>query len=114
MTRLPKSVHWNFQNFPDVLGENLGWTRVVEHDIETEAQPIRQHPYQVLITMRETVKAELDLMLNLDIIQPSRSPWASPVNLIEKKDGGLRFCIDYLTLNEVFKFDAYPMPQVED
>ena len=64
--------------------------------------------------MRETLKAELDLMSKLDIIQPSRSPWASPVILVEKKDGGLRFCVDYRKLNDVSKFDAYPMPRVEE
>ena len=103
-----------FQKYPDVLGEKLGRTNVVQHLIETEAQPIRQHPYRVPITMRETLKAELDLMSKLDIIQPSRSPWASPVILVEKKDGGLRFCVDYRKLNDVSKFDAYPMPRVEE
>ena len=57
-----------FQKYPDVLGEKLGRTNVVQHFIETEAQPIRQDPYRVIITMRETLKAELDLMSKLDII----------------------------------------------
>ena len=70
--------------FPDVLGEKLGQTTVVEHCIETEARPIRQQPYRVPIAMKEEVKAELDSMLSLGIIQPSRSPWASPVVLVEK------------------------------
>ena len=50
-------------------------------------------------------------MLNLDIIQPSRSPWVSLVILVEKKDGGVRFFVDYRKLNDVSKFDAYPMPE---
>ena len=53
-------------------------------------------------------------MLELGAVQPSSSPWASPVVLVEKKDGDVRFCVDYRKVNQVAKFDAYPMPRVED
>ena len=53
-------------------------------------------------------------MLDMGIIQPSTSPWASPIVLVEKKDGNVRFCVDYRKLNLVSKFDAYPMPRVEE
>ena len=53
-------------------------------------------------------------MLELGAIQPSSSPLASPVVLVEKKDGSVRFCVDYRKVNQVAKFDAYPMPRVED
>ena len=49
-----------------------------------------------------------------NIIQPSNSPWASPIVLVDKKDGTDRFCVDYRKLNNVSKFDAYPMPRVEE
>ena len=52
-------------------------------------------------------------MLELGVIQCSSSPWASPVVLVEKKDGDVCFCIDYHKVNQVAKFDAYPMPRVE-
>ena len=53
-------------------------------------------------------------MMDAQVIQPSTSPWASPIVLVEKKDGGVRFCVDFRKLNQVAKFDAYPMPRIEE
>ena len=53
-------------------------------------------------------------MLEIGVIQASTSPWASPLVMVDKKDGGIRLCVDYRKVNKVSKFDAYPMPKVEE
>ena len=53
-------------------------------------------------------------MLEKGVIQPSNSPWASPLVLVRKKDGTVRFCVDYRKLNAATRKDAYPIPRVDE
>ena len=53
-------------------------------------------------------------MQERNVIQPSKSPWVSPIVLVQKKDGSWRFCIDYQKVNAVARKDAYPLPRIDD
>ena len=93
----------------------LGRTDLAQHTIETgDAVPIKQRARRIPIHKRVAAQEEIDKMLERGVIQPSESPWASPIVLVTKKDGSLRFCIDYRKLNESTKKDAYPLPRIDD
>ena len=83
--------------------------------IETEDHPpIKQQPYRTPVVHREKIAKLVEEMQQQEIIQPSSSPWASPVVLVPKKDGTDRFCIDYRRLNAVTRKDVYPLPRIDD
>ena len=65
-------------------------------------------------TVREEVSRQLHKMQETGIIQPSRSPWSSPIVLVRKRDGTHRFCVDYQHLNSVTKADTFPLPRIDD
>ncbi|GFX52405.1 hypothetical protein TNCV_4324231 [Trichonephila clavipes] len=62
----------------------------------------------------EIAKQEFKFMLDNDILRPSKSPWASPLHLVNKKDGSVRPCGDYRRLNVQTIPDRYPIPRIED
>ena len=95
--------------------DDFGHTSKVQHRVDTgDAPPIRQSVRRMPQLRRQEAKKLLDDMLDRAVIQPSCSPWASPVVLVPKKDGSLRFCIDYRKVNSVTRKDAYPLPHVDD
>lgn len=106
----------------DVIGHRAiafsaapGRTDLALHHVETQGQkPIQQAPYRVPESVKAAIRAELTEMLQLGIIRPSHSPWASPVVLVPKKDGSTRFCVDYRRLNDYTVSDAYPMPRIDE
>jgi len=79
---------------------DLGFCDVLENDIDTgDAEPIRQPPRRPPLSARQA--DTLNEMLQTWVIEPSNSPWSSPVCLVRKKDGSYRYCADYRRMNAV-------------
>ena len=105
-------------SFADVFSStkgDIGRTGAVKHSIDTgDASPIRQRARRLPIHLRANAENEVQKMLSCGVIEPSSSPWASPVVLVKKKDGSTRFCVDYRKLNQVTVKDSYPLPRIDD
>ena len=88
---------------------------MIQLEIDTgEVPPIKQSFRKMPYAAREEVASQLHNMRKLNVIQPSKSPWASPVVLVKKKNGSFRFCVDYRSLNSVTKSDNLPLPRIDD
>lgn len=95
--------------------DNPGKTKLIQHNIHLQASdPIRQTHSRVPARLIPALKDEVKMMVDLGVIEPSSSEWCSPVVLVPKKDGTLRFCVDFSKLNSVSAFDPYPMPRVDE
>ena len=64
--------------------------------------------------MYDDVRAHIQEMLDIHAIQKSYSPLASTVNMVQKKDSSLRFCIDLRKLNNWTIKDAYSLPHIDE
>ena len=106
------------ENYHDVFSlsdEERGETDLVEFSIETgSASPERQAARRIPYAAHQEINRQLDQMQRNNIIQPSESSWASPVVLVRKRDGTLRFCVDYRALNAVTKPDVFSLPRISD
>ena len=105
------------EEFKDVfVGKDfrLGSTGVVEHEIHTRGPPIRQPFHRQNPEVRRQEQEQLKEMLDEGVVRPSSSPWSSPVVMVKKKDGTLRFCIDFWRLNDVTVKDAHPLPRIDN
>lgn len=101
--------------FRDIFSDAPGICTLGTHKIQlTTGEPIQSRPYPLPHAMREAVDAELDAMLELGVIEPSISAYASPIVVVRKSDGTNRLCVDYRKINKITVFDAEPMPQIED
>jgi len=103
--------------FCDIFSEEIiaGNCKIGEHVINLQdSSPIKQVPRRIPIHMRKEVNKIIMDMRNQGVIEESKSPWMSPAVLVKKKDGTIRFCIDYRKLNAVTKKESYPLPRIDD
>ena len=104
--------------FQDVFAKDefdLGDFTEIQHEIDTgNAKPVKERPRRTPACFVGEEESHLRKMLEAGVIQPSTSDWASAPVLIRKRDGSVRWCIDYRGLNSVTVKDVFPLPLIED
>ena len=111
----PSETRQLLTQFTDLFapkGGPVGRTPNVKHSIPTERPPVRQPLQRIPEALKGAVDAEVTKMLEQGVVQPSSSPWSSPIVMV-KKDGSWCFCVDYRKLNSVTHQDAYPLPRID-
>ena len=92
----------------------MGCTNITEHVIELlpeQDEPFKERFRRIVLHEVKEVCQHIEEMLDGGVIWPSQSPWCNAVVLVQKKDGTLRFCIDFRHLNTHTKKDSYPIPK---
>ena len=98
-----------------VPGGKTGRTEVADHGVDVQGNsPSKQRYKPWPLAKQQAADEQVRKMLDDDIIEPSDSPWASPAVLVTKRDGSIRFCVDYRRVNSLTKKDAYPLPRIDD
>ena len=103
--------------FPSKLLSGLPPVRAAAHTIplkDPESKPPYRPPFRATPAEREEMQKHLKDLTEAGLIEPSTSPYGSPVLFVPKKDGGLRMCIDYRALNKLTLSNGYPLPRIDD
>ncbi|KAH0808186.1 hypothetical protein GEV33_014604 [Tenebrio molitor] len=104
--------------YKDLVARNMkqiGCTNLTEMDIKlTDDRPVFYRPYRMSFSEREQVKDIVQELIAADIVEPSESPFASPILLVKKKTGDVRLCVDYRALNKKTEKQHYPLPRIDD
>ena len=95
---------------------NIGCCNFVEHEIEIEegSVPHREGARRMTPHKSEAWRKEIEMLIEYDMIEPSKSPWACSVVMAKKKGGQLRFYCDFGDLNALTISDAYPIPRIDE
>ena len=113
--RLKQILYKHQGVFSNSTNGKMGLTKLeeVELKLKPNVQPIRQKNRVFNPRLEADLKEQLDSWLKEGLVQPSRSPWSSPLVPVKKKGGSIRWAVDYRKLNECLEKDSYPLPRID-
>ena len=120
LSHLDKKIQKRFRKmlsaFTGMWDGNLGVIKDAEHRVtlREDAKSFRINPYRTGPARRTEIRKAVTAMKEDGVVRDAKSEWASPVVMIPKSDGSIRFCVDYRRLNELTVRDSYPFPRMED
>lgn len=99
------------EEFASLFTTTPGLTTETSMEINTgDNKPVSLHPYRIPVRWRDKLGREVQTLLQLRVIERSKSPWAVPAVCVAKPDGSLRLCVDFRALNRVTATDPTPSP----
>ncbi|RWS25296.1 pol polyprotein-like protein, partial [Leptotrombidium deliense] len=118
LTAEQKDLLQDLSKFEEIFAfdnKKLGRCNNAEFSIELiDDKPVRKNPYIYSFAQRKELQKQIEELIELGVVSPSRSPYASPVVLVKKADETYRMCVDLRFLNTKIKDDSYPMANVND
>jgi hypothetical protein len=117
MDEVPESIREQalamLSKHASMWNRRIGQIDSVSHRDKTTGEPIFQQPYRAGPFARTEEQTVVNRMLVDDIIEPATYEWSSPVVLVHKRDGGMRFCVDYRKLNNLTERDVYLLSRLD-
>ena len=107
---------WKNRKVFKLPGERLGHTDIYEHVIypKPDIKPWKARPYRANPVLRKEIDRQIKQMLEDEIIEPSMSPFTSPVVLVQKPDKTFRLVIDFRKANQHLYAQTWPINHMED
>jgi len=109
------NVSSKYYEFIDIFSKTKAKVLTPHHfydlqiNLEEDAQPPVGPIYSLSVSKQKTLKKFIEKNLNTGFIQPTSSLYGTLVLFIKKKDGSLYLCVDFCSLNHIYKKDYYPL-----